>query len=402
MLARLEGEGDISRRFEVPTSWQIADLDQPVYQLAESATLYLATDQAFDLNDAQINNLRDYLDAGGLLICVPEGNNPVNPLRSMRALAAKLYPEKEPVKIARTHPFYTLNEKVAEAIPVSVVETSVRPLIAIIERDIGKDLQADLPTRRDAHRLLTNIYLHATGRETARPRLAGNYIHRTTTAPKTALQAARIKYAGEYDLEPQSLVQLGALLANKFDVDLKTQTLDASELTSDTKIAFLTLGAGAKLDDASIAAIKKWTSAGGTLWVDAAGGSLPAQAAVDQFVASLAPDIVDFKPAKDSPVLTGATTRPGVAISKIGYRTFLEGEPANLRVASIDNRPAIYVTRGDLAAGLAGVNAWGIAGFDVPTTRQLVVNGVLDLLKPTGKPAKPLAKPATEPTGGPS
>lgn len=393
---------DISRRFEVPTSWQIAALDQPLYQLAESATLYLATDQAFELNDAQINNLRDYLNAGGMLICVPEGNNTANPLRSMRTLASKLYPNREPVKIARNHAFYTLNEKVAEAIPVSVIETSVRPLVAIIEKDIGKDLQADLPTRRDAHRLLTNIYLYATGRETARPRLAGNYIVRTVDAPKTVLQAARIKYNGDFDLEPLSLTQLGALLANKFDVDLKTQTLDATALTADTKIAFLSLSSGAKLDDASIAALKKWVTDGGTLWVDAAGGSGAAQAAVDQFVAALAPDIVDFKSAKDSSVLTGATTRPGVPITKIGYRTFLEGDPANLKVATINDRPAIYVTRGDLAAGLAGVNAWQIAGFDVPTARQIVANGVLDLVKPAGKPAKPIVKPATQPAGGAS
>jgi hypothetical protein len=57
-----------------PTNWQIADLDQPVYQLVESPLLYLATDKPFKLSAAHVGRLREYLNAGGMLVCVPEGN----------------------------------------------------------------------------------------------------------------------------------------------------------------------------------------------------------------------------------------------------------------------------------------------------------------------------------------
>ena len=71
----------------------------------------------------------------------------------------------------------------------------------------------------------------------------------------------------------------------------------------------------------------------------------------------------------------------------------------NVNASPIQGQATLTPTQfGDLAAGLVGVNSWQIAGFDVPTTRQIVVNGVLDLVKPMSKPAaKPVTQPATQP-----
>ncbi len=84
----------VSRQFEVPTSWQIADLAQPVYELAESATLYLATDKPFMLKPEEVQQLREYIQAGGLLVAAPEGTSTGATVKSMRALAAQLFPRQ--------------------------------------------------------------------------------------------------------------------------------------------------------------------------------------------------------------------------------------------------------------------------------------------------------------------
>ncbi len=72
-----------SDQYEVDTSWQIVELDEPVYQLIESPILYLATDKGFELSDKETDHLRDYLDAGGLLVAQPRpgqcGNGPQLP-----------------------------------------------------------------------------------------------------------------------------------------------------------------------------------------------------------------------------------------------------------------------------------------------------------------------------------
>ena len=80
----------------MPTNWQIADLDQPVYELIETPVLYMATDRSFKLLPEQVKKLKDYLDAGGTLVCVPEGRSTSAPLASMKALAAEVCPASSP------------------------------------------------------------------------------------------------------------------------------------------------------------------------------------------------------------------------------------------------------------------------------------------------------------------
>ncbi len=373
---------DISNIVEVPTNWQIADLDQPAYELAESATLYLATDQAFKLTDAQVARLREYIDAGGTLICAPEGNNVATALKSMRALATELYPTREPRAIDAKHPFYNLNERVTENTSISVVDNGVRPLVVIIEKDIGRDLQANDKNRRDAFRLMTNIYLFATGRDTRRPRIASNFVHRTNQSPKNPVQAVRIRYDGDFDPEPAGLQQLGAILANKHDTDLRVETLSPDALKSEHRIAFLTMTDKAKLSAGQIAALRKWLDAGGTLWLDSAGGSPGAVDAGSQLIFDLGLQHGDFKPLLDHPVMTGKTARgTGYDVTKPTFRTFGDGRLPALRAADLNGRPAIFRTESNLTAGLAGANHWGIFGFSVQTSRKFVINGVLNLKK---------------------
>jgi len=371
---------DMSHRLEVPTSWQIADLDQPVNELVESATLYLATDKPFTLTDAQIDHLRDYLNAGGMLIASPEGGGAAAVLNSYRDLAGKLYPGKQFVKAEPNHPFFTLNQKVTEKITVPTLDNGVRPLIVLVEKDLSKDLQADASGKRDSFTLLTNIYLYATGLVPKRPRMLTNYVVAPEKAPSATVTAARIKYDGNYDPEPASLSQLGALLATKGGIDLKSSTMAAADLTPATQVAFLTVSESAELKDADAAALRKWIDAGGTLWIDAAGGRVAASAAVDSALAKLGYQPGDPKPCDDTPVFTGKTRRAGgTDVSKPTYRNFLEADRATLRQIVSGTRPAVYITRGDVAAALAGANTYGISGFGVDTARGMVLNSILNL-----------------------
>ena len=370
---------DMSRRLEVPTSWQIADLDQPVNELIESATLYFVTDKSFTLKDEQIGHLRDYLNAGGMLVASPEGGGAASVLNSFRDLAAKLYPGRQFTKAEAAHPFFTLNQKVGEKIPVSILDNGIRPLIVLVEKDLSKDLQADNAGKRDSFNLLTNIYLYATGLAPKRPRMLTNYVVAPEAPAKATVTAARIKYDGNFDPEPASLSQLSALLAKKGGVDLKISTLAGADLTPATQVAFLTVTESAQLADADATALRKWIDAGGTLWIDAAGGRAAASAAVDSILAKLGYQPGDLKPCDDTPILTGKTRRPGgIDVSKPTYRNFVEGDRATLRQALSGSRPAVYVTRGDVAAALAGANTYGISGFGVDTVRGMVANSILN------------------------
>ena len=178
---------DVGKRLETPTSWQIVDLDQSVVELIESPLLYLATEKQFKLAPEQVQRLREYIDAGGMLVCVPEGKAALGPpIQSMKALAAELCPGVDPIRRAdKTHPFYTLSGKMNLAIPTLSYETLIRPRVVIIEKDVSRELQANKPKERDAFELLANIYLYAVAKDSRRPRIVTNYLIQRNAAPKT-------------------------------------------------------------------------------------------------------------------------------------------------------------------------------------------------------------------------
>jgi hypothetical protein len=434
---------EVSRSLEVPTSWQIGDLDQPVYELAETPLLYLATDKAFKLPPAQVERLKEYLDAGGTLVCVPEGRNLLAATASMKSLATELCPGVEPVRRTEKdakHPFYALAARVKAALPTLSYETKIRPRVVIVEKDVGRDLQANSGKDREAFNLLLNLYLFATGKEPARPRIAGNYLVQKSPEPKVRLPVARVKLGGEYDPEPLALPQLKAMMADRHGLGLDLSAAAPEELSASTKVAFLTLSpAGAAPTDAQAAALKKWVDAGGTLWVDAAGGHPAAVEKVDALTAAMGLADADLRFANDQPVFTGDNLYRGYNVTAAGagsapkpqtpgasgaaaaaevgassgsgpvgsagagtsLRPFrhADGEKVTLRVWHAGGRPAVYVARGDVTSGLAGMNHWGIAGYTATASRRMVANSLLGFAPP---PPPPATKPATQPATGPA
>ena len=196
---------NVSHRLETPTSWQIVDLDQSVVELIESPLLYLATDKPFKLAPDQIQRLREYIDAGGMLVCVPEGKNLSSPMSSMKAIAAELCPGIQAIRrTEKNHPFYTLGVKPskAKAIPTISYETQVRPHVVIVEKDLGRELQGNKPEDREAFDLLESLYLFAAGNDSHRPRIVTNYLIQHAAAPKVHVAVARINGGGVFDPEP--------------------------------------------------------------------------------------------------------------------------------------------------------------------------------------------------------
>jgi hypothetical protein len=391
---------DISRKVEVPTSWQIADLDQPVYQLIESPILYLATSQPFKLSEKHVARLKEYLAAGGMLVCVPEGKSTMPVIASMKALAEEVAPGSEGKRReggkGETHPFYNLFAGVEKPVPTVTYAGKLRPLVVIVEKDIGRDLQMNKIADREAFDLLDNIYLYAAGRNAKRPRIAANYVKQENASPKTKLSVARIKYAGDYDPEPLAMGQLKAIMANDHNVDLKVSVMKPAELTKETKVAFLTVSDGLNMTDEELAAIRKWVDDGGTLWVDAAGGTA---AAIDK-EQEILPKVgmTDIESLERTPIFTGAGLTGGKDVGEPEVRRFLNtrADRAVLRGRLTGTHPSVVALNGDLSAGWAGMNHWGIAGYGATTARQVVVNGLLLTVKENAPPP-PATRAATQP-----
>lgn len=368
--------------YEASVTWQIAELNQPVYELIESPVLYLATDDRFDLTDDEIDGLRRYIDAGGLLITNPEGGAGAVQA-AMRKLAGQLFASRghELVKVPSDSSLFHLHARNV-TMPMQMVHNGVRPLMIHFMRDIGEDLQR-YRTTNPSFSALSNIYLFATGMKPQRPRLANHHVVQLNNVPQRKLSAARLQYSGNHDPEPSALTQLQALLANDHDIDLSLSKVLPEDL-ADQQIAFLTTTGRFSLDEEQTKSIGDWIRAGGTLWIDIAGGNEDAIPSVHGLIKQVFPDQFARLLHRDDPIIDGRRLG-GYDCSRVSYRIYTLrlmhrlNEP-RLEAIHVKGRPAIIFSTMDLTSGLAGLNHWRIFGYTPQSARQLVVNGCLSVL----------------------
>ncbi len=371
--------------YEVDTAWQIVGLDQPMQELADSPLLYLATNEPFTLSDAEIGRLREYIDAGGMLVFNPEA--PWGRLSgSVDALVEALYPGRGLEEVAGFHPFYSLHAQLRPTVQMRMVHNGVRPLVVAFTKDIGRGLQVnDLKRHGDSFVAMSNIYLFAVGTEPRRVRLETDYVSSPGPPvdwPDDKMSVARVRYDGDYDPEPGALGQLRAVMARDQGVDLVVGTVGVDEL-ADERVAFLTTAGGGALTDDEAEALRAWVQAGGTLWLDAAGGTPAAVEAAGAMLVKLFPDRVPTPIADDSPIITGrglgmdAHDARRVDYSLFAQRQMGKMHAPRLQAIMIDGRPAVIYSPEDLTAALAGVGHWGVFGYSTDSARELVVNGIL-------------------------
>ena len=232
-----------------------------------------------------------------------------------------------------------------------------------------------------------------------------NYLTERNAKPKLKLSVARVKYAGDYDPEPGALPQLRAFMGNFHDVDLQISAVSPEELSASTQVAFLTVSSAAKFTQEQAAALRKWTDAGGTLWIDAAAGSACGNGKARRANGADGPDRQRTAGAEGSSDHDRRSALSGLRSRRWSVRTFRHDERtprATVRGKITEGKPAVLVVRGDLTSGIAGMNHWGIAGFAPTAARRLAANSLLQFVPPPLPPPAPATKPTTKPTTKPA
>lgn len=376
-----------SDQYEVESSWQIVEPDQPTYQLIESPVLFMATDEHFMLSEAQIEGLRNYIHAGGLLVLNPDQAD-AGAARGFNELTTALFPDLEMQDVPDDHAFYRIHETLRPSVRMRMMHNGVRPLVVQFVRDIGEGLQTNQIGRSGSFTALNNIYLHSVSLNPRRSRMERHHVPVElieASRPAHAVDAVRLTHGGTYDPEPMALPQMQAMLARDHDIALQVETLDPTAL-SDQPLAFLTTMGDAALTDAQAQAIRDWLERGGTLWLDAAGGSREATENARALLEQIAPDTTPVRFPSDSPIITGRGLKNGFDNRRIEFRYYALREMGpvtrpRLQTVRIADRPAIIYSPEDLTTGMAGIEQWGLFGYSVESARQLVINSVLDAME---------------------
>jgi len=370
-----------SRHFERTVNWQIVDLNVPVRELHDAPILYISGASAPTLSKQDVAKLREFVLQGGMILSESACNSAAFTL-AMGKIYTEMFPLHQLKRLPADHPIYDQHFEVgAERRSLWGVSNGVRMLAihAPAELSLAWQLRREL-TDSDTFKLGANIYLYVTDKEILPPRGVARWPAAKAFAPAETVRVARVKYAGDFDPEPLAWKRFAILMGNQHGVNVEVgepvemPALDAAR----TPVAAMTGVTAFTLSDAERTGLRKFLQAGGTLIVDAAGGSEAfATAAEKEFAALLGPDALTTLPAGHA-VFTSA----GPKIETIAWRRALRDagrskDRAVIRAFQVNGRAAILLCPDDLTAGLVGYAQWGLKGYKPETAFALMRNMVL-------------------------
>jgi len=304
-----------------------------------------------------------------------------------------------------------------------ILSNGVRPLIIHTDVDLAVSWQLRKhTTQRWAFQAATNVAKYVTGSvKLLRPRGTTHWPPEVKFTPKRTIKLARLRHGGNFNPEPLAYERFARMMARdtKTKVDVVGPIAIRDLLASGAKVATLTGTGTLKLSAADSEAMKTFVAGGGTLVVDAAGGSKEFSVSAQDALKTTFGSFSLRSLASGSPPYK----LKGYDIDRVRYRPQTRKRLAgrrvgNLKAVLIDGkRPGVIFSREDLTAGLVGYPSYTVDGYLPDSAYQLMRNVVLlaagpDKPKPTAKPPGPKkpppkrttpaknAKPAPKPAAG--
>lgn len=396
----------ITWKFEKEVNWQIINLDVPVGEWHDAPILFISGENAPKLADEQIDKLRKYVYQGGTIFSVAEGRGRAF-TAGMRKHYAKMFPGQKLDRLPRDHPIYNMHFKARGAVPpLFAVSNGIRLLAIHTVRDMPRSWQLNKFASAAADfEQAANIYFYVTDHGSLRNRGTTAWPTAAKFTPRRTIKLARLKHAGRYDPEPLAWERFAILLGNETATQLDvSEPMDIAGLSAtEHPIAHLTSAAEVALTDQEKSALKSYCRAGGSLVVDAAGGSPQARASAESLLDELFGSGSRRRLASRSELYN----LPNLEVGKVRWRRATRQRMGGLRtpqLAGIDlgGRIAVLYSAEDLTAGLVGYQAYGVNGYapgmDAATDSayRVMRNALLYLSAEAtqGTQPKPASKPA--------
>jgi hypothetical protein len=287
------------------------------------------------------------------------------------------------------------------------LSNGARELMLLIPReDAGRAWQTRSDrTKKEPFQIAANIFLYAVDKKNLRYKGETYIVTDKGVAADRTIKLVRLAAGTNPDPEPAGWRRLGAILKNDDKLALAvTEAKPGEGKLAGAKVAHLTGTGDFRFDERGRRELAEFVKAGGTLIVDAAGGSSAFADAAERELtatfAALSPKGLEPVPAKHL-LYTSKLTE----VKEVAYRNFAKDIVKGLsapRIKAIDvggGRLGIFYSREDLSAGLVGQPVDGIYGYE-PATATRLMRAMLLYALSDGK--LPSAAPATQPTTAPT
>ncbi len=369
----------ISRNFEKTVNWQIIHLGTPVADWHDAPILFISGATAPKFTAQQIAKLRKFVLQGGVILSESACSRAAFNM-GMRRAYARMFPEYELKKLSGDHPVYTVHYQVRRGQSLWGISNGVRLLAIHSPKELSLPWQANrYATQPQAFRLGANIYFFVTNKGSLRRRGVSPWPVAKKFTPAETVKVAIVKHGGNFQPEPLAWTRFAVLMGNRYGVKVEVAEPTPPERLSatDWPVAAMTGTGTLTLTDAQLQALRRYVEAGGTLVVDAAGGSKAFADSAEKVLRELLPGSQEGAIAASHPLFT----RVGAPIEKLSYRMATGRvrtltEP-RLRTIIHQGRLAIIFSREDLTAGLLGYPCWGLSGYVPESAFELMRNIVL-------------------------
>ena len=397
----------VGRQSERDLNWQIINLNSPVSDFLDAPILYVSGNQPLEFDASFKSKLKQYVEQGGLVIGNAD-NGGKDFATAFRKLGQQLFPAYEFRELPAEHPIYTsqqyTRDKWRTKPSVLGLSNGVRELMLLFpQADPAKTWQLQLVGgREELWQLAANIFLYSVDKQNLRNKGETYSIARDDSIKATnGIKVARLQYAGNWDPEPGGWARLANLMHNRHKIDLDVRPVKlAGDALDGYKVAHLTGTTRFTFDDAARKQILRFIDRGGTLIIDAAGGSGAfAQAAEAELAAMFPASKLKLLGPGDRAFIVN-----GDVLKEFRYRPFAQRVVGSLkdapRVQVLEHagRPVVYFSREDLSAGLVGQPVDGIVGYHPETASEIMLRLILSVPGAKGPVSSPTTTPTTVPT----
>jgi hypothetical protein len=388
----------ITKSTERDLQWQITNLTGPAEELHDAPILYLSGKDEWTPSDEAKGKIKSFIDGGGLVLvnadCMGKGF-----VTSVRKLGTDMYPGYDFRELPNDHPIYTeeqfSREKWKTKPSVLGLSNGVRELMLVIpQADPAKVWQlGTMGGKEENWQLGANIVLYAVDKRGLRARGETHLVARDEKAKTDkTIEVARLEYSGNWDPEPAGWRRLANVMHNG-GTELKVKATKADGI-GDAKVVHITGTKPISLDPATQVSLKKAIDDGGTIVIDAAGGSAEFATSVEKLI-----PLIVKEPLKPIPLDDALFSAGGKKLENVKYRDFAQrvvGSAKTPKLQGVERggRWIVIYSREDLSGGLVGQAVDGIIGYD-PATSTAIMSRIVRYAG-GGAQATATTKPATK------
>jgi hypothetical protein len=372
-------------------NWQVVDLNAPAADLHEASILYVTGDKALGLDQADKLKIKTFIEQGGMVLFNADGGSAQFSM-SVKQLAAELFPGiGEFRELPMDHCILKREQFLGSAWkdPPTILGLSngVRELMILLPKaDASQAWQGQFTSSKETlFELGADLLLYASDKQNIREKGDSYIVEPSGRIQATrSLKVARIQYDGTWDPEPGGWRRLAAVMHNRDQLDLAVHpvTLGPKSDLTDYKVAHLTGSGHVKLSTSDWIQLHSFVANGGTLIVDAAGGS---QTFNDDVRSQLQSTFFDQANQIDQPLRPGHVlySEIGSRIDEVGYRNFARHvlmenlKMPRIRGMKIEGRIGVFYSAEDISAGLVGEPVDGIVGYDPDSATSLMEHMIL-------------------------